>query len=137
MTIVFTIHQPSSQVFELFDSIYIMAEGRVAFCGSRSEAADFWNGIGRPLPRNFNPADHYISSVAIESDAQRRNTIAAICDAYDASEYGSKLRATVQREAFTWNGDASDSRLGIPIDAVPRASARLIRIFLHFRARFF
>ncbi|CAG2172592.1 unnamed protein product [Oppiella nova] len=33
-TVICTIHQPSSQVFELFDSLLLMADGRVAFMGS-------------------------------------------------------------------------------------------------------
>jgi ABC-type sugar transport system ATPase subunit len=33
-TVICTIHQPSSPVFELFDSLLLMADGRVAFMGS-------------------------------------------------------------------------------------------------------
>uniref|UniRef100_A0A183GUP0 ABC2_membrane domain-containing protein n=1 Tax=Heligmosomoides polygyrus TaxID=6339 RepID=A0A183GUP0_HELPZ len=68
MTIVFTIHQPSSQVFELFDRVNMMANGRVAFCGRQADAHRFWASLGRPLPANFNPADHYISSLAAYED---------------------------------------------------------------------
>lgn len=32
-TIICTIHQPSSEVFELFDKIILMSEGRTAFLG--------------------------------------------------------------------------------------------------------
>lgn len=32
-TIILTIHQPSSELFSLFDKILLMAEGRVAFLG--------------------------------------------------------------------------------------------------------
>ncbi|KAL6726976.1 hypothetical protein Aduo_008896 [Ancylostoma duodenale] len=90
MTIIFTIHQPSSQVFQLFDRIYMMAEGRVAFCGSQAEAIEFWTSIGRPLPRNFNPSDHFISSLA-DQDGPRRNTAAQICDAYEQGPLGSNI----------------------------------------------
>jgi len=33
-TVICTIHQPSSPVFQLFDSLLLMADGRVAFMGS-------------------------------------------------------------------------------------------------------
>ena len=41
-TIVCTIHQPSSQVFAMFDRVLLMAEGRVAFLGETNEAMDFF-----------------------------------------------------------------------------------------------
>ena len=42
-TIVCTIHQPSSQVFALFDRILLMAEGRLAFLGDISRCKEFFN----------------------------------------------------------------------------------------------
>lgn len=41
-TIVCTIHQPSSEIFALFDKILLMAEGRTAFLGSPDEADEFF-----------------------------------------------------------------------------------------------
>ena len=41
-TIVCTIHQPSSEVYAMFDKILLMAEGRVAFLGTPQEAIDFF-----------------------------------------------------------------------------------------------
>ena len=35
-TIICTIHQPSSQVFQMFDNLLLMADGRVAFMGKSS-----------------------------------------------------------------------------------------------------
>jgi len=43
-TILCTIHQPSSQIFEMFDRVLLMAEGRVAFMGDIASAVDFFNG---------------------------------------------------------------------------------------------
>ncbi len=42
-TIVCTIHQPSSEIFELFDAVYLMAEGKTAFAGTLAEAYDFFD----------------------------------------------------------------------------------------------
>ena len=41
-TIICTIHQPSSEIFEMFDRICLLSEGRLAFQGSRIEAIQFF-----------------------------------------------------------------------------------------------
>jgi len=41
-TIVVTLHQPSSELFALFDKILLMAEGRVAFMGTAAQACAFF-----------------------------------------------------------------------------------------------
>jgi len=42
-TIICTIHQPSSEIFECFDTLYLMAEGRLAYSGSLENAVDFFS----------------------------------------------------------------------------------------------
>lgn len=37
-TVICTIHQPSSELYALFDKLLLLAEGRVAFLGSPEEA---------------------------------------------------------------------------------------------------
>lgn len=41
-TIVCTIHQPSSEVYYMFDRILLMASGRTAFLGKPDEAIEFF-----------------------------------------------------------------------------------------------
>jgi ABC-type multidrug transport system ATPase subunit len=41
-TVVTTIHQPSSEIFAMFDKVLLMAEGRVAFLGSPDDACKFF-----------------------------------------------------------------------------------------------
>lgn len=41
-TIIATLHQPSSELFALFDKILLMAEGRVAFMGNAEQACSFF-----------------------------------------------------------------------------------------------
>jgi ABC-type multidrug transport system ATPase subunit len=90
MTVVITIHQPSSQVFEMFDKIGLLAEGRVAFIGSIEQAGNMWNELGWPLPENFNPADHFISTLSIESGKERKShsRIQRICDKFLSTVHG-------------------------------------------------
>ena len=93
-TIVCTIHQPSSQVFAMFDRILLMAEGRVAFLGNTNDAVDFFQNINRPCPYNFNPADHYIHVLAVRpgNEAQCREEINSICDSFAVTDAGSMVR---------------------------------------------
>lgn len=96
-TVVCTIHQPSSEVFALFDRILLLAEGRTAYLGSIDRAAEFFASQGLPCPTNFNPADFYIYKLATvpEREHESRTRIEEICDAYEASEDGSRVRALI------------------------------------------
>ncbi len=42
-SIVCTIHQPSSEVFELFDRVLLMAEGNMAYLGDIERCYDFFS----------------------------------------------------------------------------------------------
>lgn len=44
-TIICIIHQPSSEVFELFDKILLMSEGRTAFIGDVNINSTFTNTL--------------------------------------------------------------------------------------------
>ena len=41
-TIICTIHQPSSEIFEMFDRLCLLAEGRLAYIGDLQKAYDFF-----------------------------------------------------------------------------------------------
>jgi len=66
-TIICTIHQPSSQIFSKFDRLCLLADGRLAFFGDLDQAYSFFTQQGYPVPINFNPADHYINTLATAS----------------------------------------------------------------------
>uniref|UniRef100_A0A8D8NPB6 Protein white n=1 Tax=Culex pipiens TaxID=7175 RepID=A0A8D8NPB6_CULPI len=86
-TIILTIHQPSSELYCLFDKILLMAEGRVAFLGSPYQAAEFFSQLGIPCPPNYNPADFYVQMLAIapNKESECRDTIKKICDSFATS----------------------------------------------------
>ncbi|KAH8386471.1 hypothetical protein KR093_000765 [Drosophila rubida] len=87
-TVILTIHQPSSELFELFDKILLIAEGRVAFLGTPSEAVDFFSYVGAQCPTNYNPADFYVQVLAIVPgrEVESRERIGKICDNFAISK---------------------------------------------------
>ena len=56
-SVLFTIHQPSSEVFNSFDHLILMNKGRVMYEGEVSDVPNFFEMRGNPLPKNYNPAD--------------------------------------------------------------------------------
>ena len=42
-TIICTIHQPSSELFAMFDKVCLISEGRLAYIGDRIQAINFFD----------------------------------------------------------------------------------------------
>ena len=60
MTVICTIHQPSSELFTTFTHIMLLSQGFLPFIGTTKESIDFFDSIGRPVPMYYNPADHFL-----------------------------------------------------------------------------
>lgn len=55
--VVATIHQPSSEIFNLFDDLLLLADGRVIYQGPISELRAYFEGLGYPTPAYTNYCD--------------------------------------------------------------------------------
>lgn len=56
-TVVCTIHQPSASTYEMFDHVYIMAEGHCVYQGSSQNTIPYLQTIDLNCPQYHNPAD--------------------------------------------------------------------------------
>jgi hypothetical protein len=56
-TIIITIHQPSARIFERFDSLYAVADGRCIYKGSPQALLPFLASKNLECPPYHNPAD--------------------------------------------------------------------------------
>ena len=61
-TVVFTIHQPRSNIVSLFDQLIVLARGRVVYAGESDKVTDYLAEIGHPCPLGFNVADFLSTS---------------------------------------------------------------------------
>ncbi|SCV68407.1 BQ2448_528 [Microbotryum intermedium] len=60
-TVITTIHQPSSPMFNLFDQLILFgSSGRMLYCGDAHNASAYFAGRGDPVPYEWNPADHFL-----------------------------------------------------------------------------
>ncbi|XP_062098806.1 ABC transporter G family member 25 [Humulus lupulus] len=56
-TVVTSIHQPSSRVYQMFDSVLVLSEGRCLYNGKGSEAMTYFDSLGFSPSFPMNPAD--------------------------------------------------------------------------------
>lgn len=67
-TIVSTIHQPSSEIFYLFDDLMILAEGKVVYYGTVENSIEYFSKLGFPCPQYTNPADYFFMNILSDID---------------------------------------------------------------------
>lgn len=57
-----TIHQPNSDIFQLFDQLILLAKGHLVYFGPAQNAVEYFQKIGYPCPPFTNPADYFSKS---------------------------------------------------------------------------
>ncbi|ESW24494.1 hypothetical protein PHAVU_004G135400 [Phaseolus vulgaris] len=67
-TVIASIHQPSSEVFELFDQLYLLSSGKTVYFGQASDAYEFFAQAGFPCPALRNPSDHFLRCINSDFD---------------------------------------------------------------------
>ncbi|EJD75463.1 CBR-WHT-4 protein [Loa loa] len=92
-TIITTIHQPSSQVFNMFDNVCFMSMGKVAYFGPVTEVCNFFKNIGFACPETYNPADHIIKMLSVTQDEQEcQARVDKIRNEFEESTFGMTLQ---------------------------------------------
>ncbi|KAL3696596.1 hypothetical protein R1sor_010672 [Riccia sorocarpa] len=72
-TVICSIHQPSSEVFELFDDLCLLSGGKQVFYGPIFGAQEFFASAGVPCPALRNPSDHYLRTINSDFDRVTEN----------------------------------------------------------------
>ncbi len=69
-TVIFTIHQPRSNIVSLFDHLVLLARGRTVYSGPFSSCQDYFDRNGYPCPSGFNIADYLVDLTMHAETAQ-------------------------------------------------------------------
>eukprot|EP01127_Copromyxa_protea_P023568 TRINITY_DN8860_c0_g1_i1.p1 TRINITY_DN8860_c0_g1~~TRINITY_DN8860_c0_g1_i1.p1 ORF type:complete len:616 (-),score=102.66 TRINITY_DN8860_c0_g1_i1:82-1779(-) len=70
MTILCTIHQPSSTIYDLLDDLILLHRGRVAYIGLAKNCVPFMTTAGFKCPKYHNPADFFMEVLIKEADKE-------------------------------------------------------------------
>uniref|UniRef100_A0A4W3GDY1 ATP-binding cassette sub-family G member 2-like n=1 Tax=Callorhinchus milii TaxID=7868 RepID=A0A4W3GDY1_CALMI len=66
-TIIFSIHQPRYSIFKLFDSLSLLASGRMVYHGPAKLALQYFSSIGYECEAFNNPADFFLDIINKDS----------------------------------------------------------------------
>jgi hypothetical protein len=124
-TVVMTIHQPSAEVFFLFDDLLMLVEGRVAFFGPVGErgtgvVAHFEVLSGRGLPLSTNPIS-FVTNVLGSGEVAAADAAAA----FACSELAARAAAQLQ-DLLQAGGDGSVAARPRPARLLPTQLALVL-----------
>ena len=68
-TVVFTLHQPSRAIFDMFDRLILMVAGNFVYQGPANRSKDFFDKQGYVCNAQTNPADHFMRMLYVVDSA--------------------------------------------------------------------
>uniref|UniRef100_A0A671YFZ1 ATP-binding cassette sub-family G member 8 n=1 Tax=Sparus aurata TaxID=8175 RepID=A0A671YFZ1_SPAAU len=57
--VLLSVHQPRSDIFQLFDLVVLLSSGSPVYCGAACDMVPYFTALGYPCPRYCNPSDFY------------------------------------------------------------------------------
>ncbi|KAI4296379.1 hypothetical protein L6164_036342 [Bauhinia variegata] len=105
-TIVAAIHQPSSEVFELFHDLCLLSSGETVYFGPASAANEFFSSNGFPCPALHNPADHFLriinkdfkqdSEEGLDGGLIKEEAVNILVKSYACSKFSDQVKKEVE-----------------------------------------
>ncbi|GMF26285.1 unnamed protein product [[Candida] boidinii] len=74
-TIIFTIHQPRSNIVALFDKLLLLSDGEIIYSGSMLECNNFFYSKGYKCPNGYNLADYLIDITSGDTHLLNTNSV--------------------------------------------------------------
>ncbi|KUF87386.1 RNA polymerase III transcription repressor MAF1 [Phytophthora nicotianae] len=68
-TVIATIHQPSSELFTLFDQLYLLSDGACVYDGPAVEAVEYFSSLGYQCPAFVSPTDYFMRQLVVVDKA--------------------------------------------------------------------
>lgn len=85
-TIIFTIHQPRSNIVSLFDKLLLLSDGDIIYSGEMSECNKYFKSIGFECPLGYNIADYLIDITNEKFEVELSNPTITIESEIEQSE---------------------------------------------------
>ncbi|KAG0053618.1 hypothetical protein BGZ83_000759 [Gryganskiella cystojenkinii] len=67
-TVILTVHQPRSDIYELFDDLLLLSQGKVVYFGKSNAAAAYFEALGHECPVGWNVADYFLDLITLHQE---------------------------------------------------------------------
>jgi len=97
-TVICSIHQPTSGIFDLFHSVILLAPGgELAYQGDPQHALQHFNSLNIVCPTSYNLAEFLVSQLNVTDHPDSQSKIQRICSAYLESEVGKEHEKKLEK----------------------------------------
>ncbi|XP_040286120.1 ATP-binding cassette sub-family G member 8 [Bufo bufo] len=72
--VLLSIHQPRSDIFQIFDLVLLLSSGSTIYSGTAKDMVQYFSLIGYPCPRYSNPADFYVDLTSVNYRTKEEET---------------------------------------------------------------
>lgn len=125
-TVIFTIHQPRSNIVALFDQLVLLANGKTVYSGEFAQCQAYFDHIGYSCPPGFNIAD-YLVDLTMHANEPRESIDdgAGLSNNGDAASTGpSSTRAVKSIASISIAPSIDESVVGSPVGSLRKKGRR-------------
>ncbi|XP_016417667.1 ATP-binding cassette sub-family G member 8 [Sinocyclocheilus rhinocerous] len=120
--VLLSVHQPRSDIFQLFDLVVLLSSGSAVYCGQAKDMVPYFTSLGYPCPRYCNPSDYYVDLISIDRRSPEKEAQCLEKARMLAAQFVEKVKNT---EDFMWKSeDCGSLALDAPQSSVPPVSKK-------------
>ena len=87
--VISVIHQPRSSIYDMFDKLLLLSNGRTMYYGDANQASQYFAENGHKCPKLFNPSDYFLDILSPDNrtpelDKLSAERISLLGDAWEA-----------------------------------------------------
>ncbi|XP_061693183.1 ATP-binding cassette sub-family G member 8 isoform X2 [Syngnathoides biaculeatus] len=92
--VLLSVHQPRSDIFQLFDLVVLLSSGSAVYCGAARDMVPYFTALGHPCPRYCNPSDFYVDLISIDRRSPEQEAKCRERSQVLAEQFSEKVRDT-------------------------------------------
>ncbi|XP_062852054.1 ATP-binding cassette sub-family G member 8 [Trichomycterus rosablanca] len=104
--VLLSVHQPRSDIFQLFDLVVLLSSGSAVYCGPAKDMVQYFTSLGYPCPRYCNPSDFYVDLISIDRRSPEKAAECLERARVLAAQFTEKVKDTAD---FMWKSEEHDA----------------------------